>query len=245
MRFLIFNVAVAGALVYLVTGGKVPVDDMVKRFADNSVVAPVSDRINQEDAVSQQIRMAVADAMAKMRASAPFPPTSSVPPNADKPAVAETTFAKTTPAPRDTGTAKTVVKKTSEPKTDETLKPVSSVRNVGRDPGHVIDPTRARPLAARAETPEPRAKTPIKSAAIHPTKPKVSPEVARRRAEVLAQGPVASAPPQTASTDIRTHRASNVKLEDGAALMTPSERLKELQALSDELEFMYLERRGG
>ena len=212
MHFLVFNLAVAGALVYLVGGGKLPAGDLFKR---GDGPAPAEAVVNHIDQTNEMIRKAVAEAMAKMQA--------------ERPEVAE----EVAPSPVRQVPHKDPIKKQKQEnkpklaakKTDKTqsLPPLAEAGEVKPQPRHVIDPTKAKPLARDKDMPR---KTPTKVA-------RLSSDVAERRAEVLEQKP--------ASPD----SLPKIKVEDGAELMSPSERLKELRAMTDDLEFMYLERRGG
>ncbi|MDP6565682.1 MAG: hypothetical protein QF578_12715 [Alphaproteobacteria bacterium] len=200
MRFLIFNLVVAGALVYLVTGGdlsRVPsggeVAGRIVGAAKGAVergrkmAGQVADRIGQPDGAGD-------DAAATKTVGA----DKSVPPVARR---------KTQPpiAPRRERDLNTTVRARPAP------------------------PPPPPPVLADAKTPKPMARakpgskskaTPRIARVTPPLPPITDPAVLRRRAEVLAEGPI--------KTTVAQPR-----------FMSPRDRRRELHALSEEMELMF------
>lgn len=181
MRTLVFNIAVAAALVYLVTGGKVPLDGLMARL------------------------QAAPTAQASVAKAEPIP--------APKPVAEEAP--KTAPAPKPVAEVAPVPELKPEPKSEakpvpQALAPLPRAETVAADPGHVIDESKAQ------QAPAPK---------LAMVRPQVAPK------------PVAKPTPANAAPSVPA-----LKVEEGAQLMTPSQRVKALQGLADDLETMYLER---
>ena len=147
--------------------------------------------------------------------------------------------------------AKAQVAQLGEPK--PTPKPAATQQLAKEGKGHGRDVIRDPKPKLQAPTPKPKPKTKSKesaptvpqlakpaSIAKHPTPklapgvnasikvPPVPPAVAKRRAQVLAKG-----------------KPVPVALKAGTSMMLASERRRELDALAEEMEMLYIEKVGG
>jgi hypothetical protein len=109
-----------------------------------------------------------------------------------------------------------------KPPTPPATPEAASDKPVVPAPAPVVTPPE---LPSAQEVAERAARPPVTVAATRPDAP-IDPAVARRRAEVLADGPV---PPAT-------RQASK------PAFMTPAERVRELQRLAEEMEIVFTDR---
>ncbi len=205
MPFLVFNIAVAAALIYLVSGGGLPIRDLMAQAKAPETAERVIDRVDQ---TNEQIRQAVARVMAELRQDGPEPQVSPIPvPEPDPLSASADNAAAASDAPPSAGP-----QGSGTPLSPKSLPPLAEAREIAQPARHEIDPAKARSLDRANEA---------------PAGGDVSAPAGQRPARALALD------------------APAVRIEDGARLMTPQERLKELRAMSEDLEFMYLERRGG
>ena len=185
MRFILFNIAVGAALIYLFNGGELPLNQLKSGLQQTKAqIAQLGEpKPTPKPAAAQQLakegkghgRDVIRDPKPKPQAPAPAP----------------------TPKPKP----KTKSKE-SAPTVPQLEKPAS---------------------IANHPTPKlvPGANASIKV-------PPVPPAVAKRRAQVLAKG-----------------KPVPVALKAGTSMMLASERRRELDALAEEMEMLYIEKVGG
>jgi hypothetical protein len=99
----------------------------------------------------------------------------------------------------------------------------------GRD---VIEPPKPEPKPDPKPQPAPKPSTGSTKTKVPP----VPPAVAQRRAEVLGE-----TVPETAALPA----ARRVQLEPGTAMMSAADRKRELDALAEEMEMLYIQKIGG
>ena len=225
MRFMLFNIAVAISLVYLFKGGELPMADIKAQLLR---------------AKAEITQLAMPDAPRQMPKDTAKDTTKSAP--------------KLELAQKGDGHGHDVIKEPApKPQPQPKPKPKSSTNAA---PEQAPTLPAAKEIAARPEPKRaPKGEAPGETKGIAaepatasrlPTVPPVPPAppppasraadpVAKRRAEVLAEGAPAKA--------ALPHRPIAIKA--GTSLMSASERKRELDALADEMELLFIEKVGG
>ncbi len=213
MRFLLFNLVVAGALFYLFTADR---EDI------HSVAGTAHATVNQVEDLAYTAVDTVNDFIGGNTGIQPPAVSELAAPEVIEPVAEKAVVADVPPieAPEPAAVADTAVedKKDDAGDTDEEIaKPVMvassdlPVEEVAQRPVHPV-PDPAKAIAAAAAT---------------------DPAVAKRRAEVL--GGVESAAPAPA-----TAGKGEIAIAEGETLMSPRQRRKELYNLAQEMELMFL-----
>jgi hypothetical protein len=218
MRFVLFNIAVVISLVYLFKGGELPLAGLKAQF----------ERAKTE--VTQLVNPAEAKAPAALKPDAK--PAAKIELASQGSGHGHDTIQEPAPKPKPQPKPKTKTSTDAEPGQAPRL---PAAREIAQRP----EPKKAPKGEAIGD--EKVAKLPV----VPPVPPaltelanRASDPVAKRRAEVLAEGaPVKAAP------TAQVHRA--VALKAGTSLMSASERKRELDALADEMELLFIEKVGG
>jgi len=197
MRFILFNLAVGAALIYLFNGGQLPAMDW------KAGLAQLKAEVTGKETVAAPKQLAAAGQSHGRDVIEPPKPE----PKPDP---------KPQPAPKpSTGSTKT--------KATPALPPLGEARQVAKRP----DPKPAPKGVQTAAN--------ITAPSVPPVPP-VPPAVAQRRAEVLGE-----TVPETAARPA----ARRVQLEPGTAMMSAADRKRELDALAEEMEMLYIQKIGG
>jgi len=194
MRYILFNLAVGAALIYLFNGGQLPAMDW------KAGIAQLKAEVTQKEMAPAPVGNQLAAAGQSHGRDVIEPP---------KPAPKPKPQPKTTPKP-STGSTKT--------KAAPQLPPMPQARQVAKRPEPKPAP---KGVQAAAEMSVP----PV---------PPVPPAVAQRRAEVLGEAAPTPAP-----------APKRVRLEPGTTMMSAAERKRELDALAEEMEMLYIQKIGG
>ncbi|MEK9752900.1 MAG: hypothetical protein VW338_06775 [Rhodospirillaceae bacterium] len=218
MRFVLFNIAIVISLVYLFKGGELPLAGLKAQF----------ERAKTE--VTQLVKPAEPQAPAALKQDAK--PAPKIELASQGSGHGYDTIQEPAPKPKPQPKPKTKTSIDTEP-SQATQLPAA------REIAHRPQPKKAPKGEAIGD--EKVAKLP----AVPPVQPALpelasrTPDpVAKRRAEVLAEGaPVKAAP------TAQVHRA--VALKAGTSLMSAGERIRELDALADEMELLFIEKVGG
>ncbi len=215
MRYILFNIAVGAALIYLFKGGELALPDIQAQFdrAKNEIAALTdTSPAKQTEAAAKPLLAKAGQGQGDghghdtIHEPAPKPLPQPAPP--PKPKLKPGVNAAPRKAP-----------------------PLPVAKQVAARPEPKLAPKGVAmgsvPTAMPAIPPVPPAPTRLASRDADP--------VLQRRAEVLAEGaPVRPAP-----------RSQPVALKAGTSLMTAAERRRELDTLADEMEMLYIEKIGG
>ena len=189
MRFILFNIAVGTALIYLFNGGELSLNQL---------------KIGLEQAKAQ---------VAQLGEPKPTP----------KPAAAQQL------AKEGKGHGRDVIR---VPKPKPQAPAPTSNPNSNPNPKPETQSKESAPTVPQLEKPDSIAKHPtpklVSGADASIKVPPVPPAVAKRRAQVLAKG-----------------KPVPVALKAGTSMMLASERRRELDALAEEMEMLYIEKVGG
>jgi hypothetical protein len=180
MRFLLFNIAVSAAVVYLLVGD--PAATARQAGLPEAAVSLI-------DALSHKAKKTAVESVSK----APQP--------ISQPKSASSYVAKATPKPKPV--TKPVVKAIAEKPAPKATPPINQAKFVSSKAIHNA-PTPKRNPAAEAKKGDPAP---------------LPPQLSQRRADVLGNGKFA--------------------VKDGAAMMSPGDRYRELSKLVDDMELVY------
>lgn len=188
MRYILFNLAVGAALIYLFNGGQLPAMDW---------------------------KAGIAQLKAEVTANDPAP----------------------VPAPKQLAAAgqshgRDVIE-APKPAPKPQPKPEPSTGSTKSKAAPQLPPMPEAQQVAKRPEPKPAPKgVQTAAAASTPSVPPVPPAVAQRRAEVLGEAAPAPAP-------------KRVRLEPGTTMMSSADRKRELDALAEEMEMLYIQKIGG
>jgi hypothetical protein len=188
MRFILFNITVGLALIYLFKGGEMPMPDWQSGLAEAK--AQIGEITNTVPAASKTIDVAAGKSHGRDVIRQPKP--------APKPQ----------PKPKSK-------KAEPAPKLPPLDKPIQ--------------------VAARPEPKQAPNKATYNIPPVPPVPPAL-PAVEARRAEVMAEGNPSQSVP---------HPTRQVALKAGTSLMSSAERRRELNALVEEMEMLYIDKVGG